>query len=126
MFRLADGGNCVRNCGRSFLIAVATATVFVPGCRWMARITERSMLLPVMNQAAVLLFSTLFVTLPIWSSRTGEPLRYATISGRYCAEFSNWPVACTVYAVECPYKVPVGRFTLAFLMAFSTSSMPIW
>ena|SRR5207253_11236320 len=102
MFRLADGGNCVRNCGRSFLIAVATATVFVPGCLWIARITERSMLLPVMNQAAVLLFSTLFVTLPIWSSRTGEPLRYATMTDWYASASVNCPLAWTVNALLGP------------------------
>ena len=49
----------------------ATATVFVPGWRWTARITERAST----NQAAVLSFSTLSNTSPSSSSRTGGPPR---------------------------------------------------
>ena len=35
------GGICDLNTGSSFLIALVTCTVLVPGCRWMARIIER-------------------------------------------------------------------------------------
>ena len=49
----------------------ATATVLVPGCRWMARTIARSPL----YQLAVLLFCTSSVTWPRSPRRTGAPLR---------------------------------------------------
>ena len=55
-----------------------TSTVFVPGWRWMARTMARVSV----RQPATLSFSTLSMTRPSSSRRTGEPLRYATISGR--------------------------------------------
>jgi hypothetical protein len=45
--------------------------VLVPGCRCTARTTPRVPL----YQAAILSFCTLSSTRPIWSSRTGAPLR---------------------------------------------------
>ena len=50
------------------------------------------------TSAATLSFCTLSSTLPSCCSRTGLPLRYATIIGRNAAAFSSWPLACTVNA----------------------------
>ena len=55
-----------------------TSTVLVPGCRWMARMTARLSL----YQATILSLSTLSMTLPSSSRRTGVPLRQATMIGR--------------------------------------------
>ena len=74
---VTHAGSCSRNDGSRALTALTTATVFVPGCRWIASTIDRSSL----NQAAVLLFSTLSITCPSASRRTGLPLRYATMSG---------------------------------------------
>ena len=56
----------------------ATSTVLVPGWRLMARITH----LVSLYQATSLSFSMLSATLATSSSRTGEPLRQATMMGR--------------------------------------------
>ncbi len=61
--------------GRSFLTASATATVFVPGWRWMASMTAALVRLALVAQAATLSFWTLSMTRPRSFSRTGEPLR---------------------------------------------------
>ena len=63
-------------------------TVLVPGCRDIARMMPRVPLF----QAMVLLSSTLSITLASCSSRSGTPLRYSTISGRYAAACINWPL----------------------------------
>ena len=73
-------------------MASTTSTVLVPGWRWIARITERSSL----YQLATLSVCTPSTTRPSSSSRTGEPLRYATMSGRKAAAFWSWPVAMTL------------------------------
>ena len=72
------GGICERMVGSSAFTASTTATVLAPGCFWMASTIPR--VLP--NQLAILLFSTLSITRPSCSRRTGEPLRYATIRFR--------------------------------------------
>jgi hypothetical protein len=64
----------------------------VPGWRWIARITARSSL----YQLATLSVCTPSITRPSSSRRTGEPLRYATISGRKASAFWSWPVAMTL------------------------------
>ncbi len=66
-----DAGRVPSNSGKRARTARTTATVLVPGWRWMARITERASL----NQAAVLSFWTLSSTWPSSSSRTGRPPR---------------------------------------------------
>ena len=78
--------------------AVATATVFVPGCLKIAREIERSL----SYQAAVLSFSTPSTTRPMSERRTGEPFLYVTTTGRYAEASSNWPLAWTVKAVSGP------------------------
>ena len=104
--RLADGlravlnstssftaaGSESRNCGSSFLMSSTTCTVFAPGWRWMDSNTARSLL----NHAPPLSFCTLSSTLPNCSSRTGLPLRYATIIGRNAAASLSWPLAWRV------------------------------
>ena len=74
-----DAGICERNFGIRALTARATSTVLVPGWRWIASTSARSS----RNHAAVLSFSTLSMTRPRSSRRTGLPSRYATITGRY-------------------------------------------
>ncbi len=58
-------------------------------------------------------FSTLSIARPMSRTRTGEPLRYATMSGPYAEAAVSWPVARTVNAVFAPQSVPVGRLTFA-------------
>jgi len=64
-----------RKVGRRLRTAPATSTVLVPGCRWTARITERCSASESRYQAAVLSFSTLSMTRPSSSRRTGDPFR---------------------------------------------------
>jgi len=47
-------------------------------------------------QLATLSVCTLSITRPSSWSRTGEPLRYATMSGRNASAFWSWPVAWTL------------------------------
>ena len=42
------------------------------------------------------------------------------------AAFWSWPFACTVNALFGPQSTPVGKFTFWLLIAFATSSMPIF
>ncbi len=78
MFRFTEAGSWARNAGRIRLIESTTSMVLVPGCFWIASTTARSSL----YQEATLSVCTPSSTRPSCSSRTGEPLRYATISGR--------------------------------------------
>ena len=71
MFRLTAGGNRARKFGNSALMLSTTSTVLVPGWRKMASTTARVPL----NQLAILSFSTLLITWPSSSNRTGEPFR---------------------------------------------------
>ena len=121
IFRSTEAGRSARKLGMSFFTASDTNTVFAPGCFWIASTTER---LPRLH-AAVLSFSTLSVTVPIWSTRTGLPLRHATTTERYAAASVSWPFAWMVYAFESLYSVPVGRLTLAPRIAAATSSRPM-
>ena len=72
-----DAGICARNEGSSAFTASTTATVFVPGWRWMASVIPRSPL----NQLAILSFSTQSIARPTSRTRTGMPFRYVTMSG---------------------------------------------
>ncbi len=116
-----EGGISLRNTGSRRRMLSTTSTVFVPGWRWMARITPRTP----PNQAAAFSFSTLSRTRPSCSSLTGVPFRQATMTGRYSAALINWPVDSTVNACLLPCSRPVGRFTLLCRMARCTSSMPM-
>ncbi len=69
----------------------ATATVLVPGCRWMASTMARAPL----NQLAALVSCTLSITRPRSPSRTGTPSRHATMSGRNASALSSCPSAST-------------------------------
>ena len=91
----------------------------------MARMIALVFALDVLNQLAILSFSTLSMTLPSSTSRTGLPLRYATMSGRYASASMSWPPVCMVNDFVAPCRVPVGRFTFPLATAFATSSMPI-
>ncbi len=71
IFIETEAGRLLRKVGSRSLTACATATVLVPGWRWIARTTARSST----NQAAVLSFSTLSITRPSSSRRTGRPSR---------------------------------------------------
>jgi hypothetical protein len=71
MLRFTDAGSFAWNVGSRSRTAFATSTVFVPGWRWIARMIPRWST----NQAAVLSFSTPFVTSAISSKRTGWPFR---------------------------------------------------
>ena len=65
------GGISVCRRTSAALTLLATSTVFVPGCRWMASTIERDPL----YQLAVLLFCTSSVMRPISERWTGAPLR---------------------------------------------------
>ena len=67
-----------------------------------------------MYHAAVLSFSTLSMAVPISRSRTGLPLRYATMIGRYGSARHELAVGLDGVRLSSPYSVPVGRFTFAF------------
>ncbi len=73
-----EAGTWARNCGSLALTASTTATVLASGCRWMASTMARSLL----NQLAILSFSTLSTTLAISLSFTGAPLRHAATTLR--------------------------------------------
>ena len=66
-----DGGIWPRRLSTSALTRSATATVLVPGWRWMASTTARSPL----NQLARLVSCTLSTTRPRSRRRTGAPSR---------------------------------------------------
>ncbi len=117
----SDAGSCWPMTGKSLFTASATATVFVPGCFWIASTTARSS----MYQAAVLSFSTLSWACATSVSRTGRPSRKATMMFWYPFASCSWPLACTVYAVCGPHSVPVGRLTLFACTALDSSLMPI-
>ena len=70
-FRVTEAAIWDLKTGSRALIASTTSTVFVPGCRCTARTMAR---VPV-NQEATLSFSTLSITRPRSSRRTGEPFR---------------------------------------------------
>ena len=69
--RPTAAGSCARNTGSRASTASTTSMVFVPGWRWMASTTARSLL----NHEATLSVCTPSMTRPTSSSRTGEPLR---------------------------------------------------
>ncbi len=75
MSRLTEAGSLCRKLGSSAFTASATSTVFVPGCRWMARTMERSRRPWAVYQAATWSFSTLSTAVPTSHRRTGWPLR---------------------------------------------------
>ena len=83
--RLRSSSTCART-------PRATATVLVPGWRWMARMTEG---LP-LNHDALRLFCTSSRTWPRSPRCTGAPLRYVTARRRNAAASWSWPLACTV------------------------------
>ncbi len=66
-----EGGIWERRSLTTAFTRSATATVLVPGCRWMARTTARWPL----NQLARLVSCTLSTTLPRSPRRTGAPSR---------------------------------------------------
>src|SRR5215831_8960294 len=101
--------------------APATATVLVPGCRWIASTMAR---VP-SNQLAVLLSWTSSSTLATSCNRTGAPFLYATTSWRNSGALWIWPSARTVYARCGPHNVPVGTLGLPASTAAATSSMPM-
>ena len=78
------------------------------------------------TQLAVRLFCTSSITWPRSLTRTGEPLRQATIRSPKSFAFASWPLACTVDVRLAPHRMPVGRFTLPALIALDTSSIPTW
>jgi len=76
--RFSEAGSAWRKVGSSARMLSTISTVLVPGWRWMARITARSS----RYHEATLSVWTLLMMRPSSSSRTGEPLRYATMTGR--------------------------------------------
>ena len=120
-----DGGICCWKTGISFLIASATSTVLLPGCRWIARTMARRTASGDSNQLALLSSSTLSITLPSSSRRTGEPPRSTTIIFRKSAAVVSWPSVRSVSDRSGPYIVPVGIFTFQLRSAVSTSLIPI-
>ena len=77
MSSCTEAGICARKDGRSAFTASTTATVFVPGWRWIASVIPRSPL----NQLAILSFSTESIARPTSRTRTGIPFWYAMMSG---------------------------------------------
>ncbi len=106
--RPAAAGICSCRRGSMAFTAWATATVFVPGCRWTASMIARWSL----RQEAVLSFWTPSKTRPSSSSRTGAPSRQATTMGRNSAARAQLPARLHGEAFSAPQSVPVGRFTL--------------
>ncbi len=74
----ADGREA-RSCGSSALTRSTTAMMLAPGCLWMFRMTAGTSFI----QAACFVFSVSSMTLATSERRTGAPLRYAMIRGRY-------------------------------------------
>ena len=72
--------------------------------------------------------STESVTFATSPSRTGAPLRYATISGSYSPAVNNWSVALTDQARSWSEICPLGRFALAApsTVRMSSRPMPKW
>ena len=66
-----EGGTCARNTGKASRTSSTTSTVLASGWRWIASTMARESL----NQVATVSTSTLSITLAIWSSLTGAPLR---------------------------------------------------
>jgi len=116
-----EGGTCCRSRSTICRTASATATVFVPGCRWIASSIARSPLYQLPERGSC----TPSITFPRSCSCTGEPLRYATTIERKAAASCSWPLAWTVRAFSLPHRMPVGRLALLLVTASTTSSMPM-
>ena len=86
-----DAGRSGRSRSTSALMRSATATVLVPGWRWMASTMARWPL----NQLACLVSCTLSITRPRSASRTGAPSRNATTSAPKPAALVSWPSLST-------------------------------
>ena len=67
--RFTDAGIWALKVGTRALIESTTSTVLVPGCRCTVRMIDRRS----RNQEAILSFSTLSITRPSSSRRTGDP-----------------------------------------------------
>ena len=121
-------GSSARNCGSSSLTASATAIVLVPGWRWMPSVMARcSPSARVEPRAGARILDAVDRPCRARSSRTGAPLRYATIIFWYCSAFISWPVACSVKACVRTDDRAGRHVDVPVLAApLSTSLMPIW
>src|SRR5580700_677563 len=86
---VTDGGIDARNSGNSALIRSTVSMIFAPGCRPIPITTAG---LP-LAYPEFLRSSIPSVTFAISLSRTGAPLRYATINGAYCSGCNSWSVS---------------------------------
>ena len=113
-----------RNCGRSVSPQSTTSTVFVPGCRWMASITACSYRCNNSRSCRPARCRTHCLAHRV---APDEPLRYATISGRYSGARVNWPLACTVNAAMRPVQRARRQIHVRFCTAvlnFVDSDLP--
>ena len=77
MLTLTEGGMDSVSCGRSALMRSTTVMMFAPGCRCTLTMTAGTSFI----QAAWRTFSTSSSTEATSVNLTGEPFRYAMISG---------------------------------------------
>jgi hypothetical protein len=77
-FTCTDAGRLAWSWGSRLLMLLTTLMVFAPGWRWMLTMIAGTSSI----HAACLLFSTPLTIVATSSSRTGEPLRYATTTRR--------------------------------------------
>ena len=117
--RCKEGEMSVWSCGRSARMRSTVSIMFAPGWRKMASRTAGSPL----DMPALRTSSTESMTLPIASSRTGAPLRQATIRGRYSCALKSWSVAPMLHAWPGFATSPLGRFAFAEASAARTVSM---
>ena len=95
-------------CSSAAFTRFATATVFVPGWRWIASTIDARAVVPARRLVVLHVVGD--------AAELAEVHRRAVaIRDDHVAElrsaFSSWPVACTVSAVCGPHSTPVGRLT---------------
>ncbi len=106
---VTDGGIDARSSGNSALMWSTVSIMFAPGCRPMPITTAGSPL----AYPEFLRSSIPSVTFAISLSRTGAPLRYATINGEYCSGFKSWSVANRTQRSDESSRAPFGVLALA-------------
>ena len=115
---VTDGGIEARSSGISALMRSTVSIMFAPGCRPIPITTAGFPF----AYPEFLTSSIPSVTFAMSLSRTGAPLRYATIKGAYCSGFRSWSVSDRTHRFDESSRFPFGVFAFAERSADRTSS----
>ena len=114
-----EAGNCALKPGKSLRTASTTCTVFASGWRCTSKVIERSPL----KLPAVLVDWKLSSTSATSFSRTGWPLRVATMSSAKSAAFIICGLPWMVSVWLGPSRMPSGEFVFEARRAWASSSI---